>query len=324
MWILVKSRPCPNSRRSNSTAHAVPHETVRLSDSRESNTVFLHGLNWLRPSITLSSLPRLVLFIDLRRCPYQPTPCCLVKRHPAKLSPSLSFLQHLPVPTFSLFVSFCPLSCQHRFAFPLPRPIDPSEPCLQSRPVPAIFFVDSFIEALVLCTPLPSLPSVYPSFLEQLVNLLDELKANLTIPRQPKRKAAEVTIPTEGRSLRQRRLPPEGTKQTIDTKTPTPATASTTTKSAKSANLPTVPEGALKSTPVLSSLQDGPPTPQTAVSIAMDSDDDFMSNMSSEDDVMHDDSDNGILSGGEGEPAPALSSLAFFWVPLFALPSTNA
>lgn len=170
--------------------------------------------------------------------------------------------------------------------------------CQLSGPVAALFAP----QISVIC-PAPSSPSFPSAYLvdKKLVGLLDELTADLTIPRQPKRKAAEATIPTEGRSLRQRRLPPEGTKHTADPIKAALPTVPTASKPVKSAHLANVIEGASKPSSTLSSLHGGPPTPQTAISVAMDSDDDFMSNMSSEDDAMHDDSDNGLLSGGEGE-----------------------
>lgn len=134
---------------------------MRLSDSGGSNTVFLHGLNWLRPSITLSSLASFSLSISVA-AHISLRLCCLVKPHPAKPSPSFSSLQHLPVPTFPLFLSFYPLSCQHRFAFSLPRPIDPSEPCLQSRPVPPIF-VCRFLHRSTCSLHTSPLPFSHPS-----------------------------------------------------------------------------------------------------------------------------------------------------------------
>lgn len=42
----------------------------------------------------------------------------------------------------------------------------------------------------------------------------------------------------------------------------------------------------------------------------MDTDDDIMSNLSSEDDALRDDSDMDDLSGGEGEPASVGNSLS--------------
>ncbi|OAA59646.1 RING finger protein [Niveomyces insectorum RCEF 264] len=113
-----------------------------------------------------------------------------------------------------------------------------------------------------------------------------------------KRKAAEAPIPAEGRSLRQRRLPPEGPN---DVATSMPVTPATTSKSAATVSPVAAVATAVAAKsptatgppppPSLSALQKGPLSPQTTASLAMDSDDDFMSNLSSEDDALKDDSD---------------------------------